>query len=520
MSVGRTRAVALVGLHGYLVEVEAHLFNGLPQFQLVGTIDASLREARSRVVAAVASLGVDLNQRKLTVNLTPAALPKRGACFDVAIAVSVLAAIGVLEEAALSSVVHVGELGLDGRLRPVVGVLPIVDAAVRAGFDRVVVPHANVAEASLVEGARVVGAADLADVARYHGADLETLPADPVPLLVDAGTVLPGGVRSGDAVPDMADVIGQHTARRAVEVAAAGGHHILLQGPPGAGKSMLAARLPGLLPDLVDEFAVEVSAVHSVAGTFDAGYGLTRRPPFEAPHHSASVASIVGGGPGIPMPGAMSRAHRGVLFLDEAPEFNRGVLEALRQPLEEGAVCVARAFGAVTYPARFQLVLAANPCPCGQFIGKGLNCSCSPTQRRTYLSKLSGPVLDRIDLRVDVPAPRLALTGAQHDRGESTAVLRQRVKAAREAQRARCTDGPFRLNSDLSGRDLRDRWRPERGATVALDRRLDRGSISLRGYDRVLRVAWTISDLAGLPRPGYAQVEEAARLRDPSLVPA
>ncbi|MFV0459062.1 MAG: YifB family Mg chelatase-like AAA ATPase [Actinomycetales bacterium] len=511
MGTGRTRAVALVGLTGQPVEVEAHLFNGLPQFQLVGTVDSSIREARSRVVAAASCVGVDLNQRKVTVNLTPAALPKRGPTFDVAIAVCVLVARGVLAEGVAERVVHVGELGLDARLRPVPGILPIVTAAQRGGFDTVVVPTANAEEARLVDGVRIVAAADLGDVIRFHGGQCSLPPADPVPLV----STDPAGAGHGPvAYLDLVDVIGQAWARRALEVAAAGGHHLLMTGPPGAGKSMLAARLPGLLPPLEGDVAVEVSAVHSVAGVLDAREGLVRHPPFEAPHHSASVASIVGGGPGIPLPGAMSRAHRGVLFLDEAPEFNRGVLEALRQPLEDGKVCVARAFGSVIYPAKFQLVLAANPCPCGQFIGKGHLCSCRPMERRTYLAKLSGPILDRVDVRVDVPAARLS---AAEPAPESSATVRARVHSARAAQRERYRDGPHLLNADLSGPDLRGQWRPAAGATTALDRMLDTGRISLRGYDRVLRVAWTLADLARRDRPDRHDVDEATQLREPQL---
>lgn len=507
MAIGRTRAVALIGLRGRIVEVESHLVNGLPQFHIVGTVDASLRESRSRVLAAAASVGVDFNQRKLTVNLTPAALPKRGPTFDVAIAVSALAAIGALEPACCERVVHVGELGLDGRLRPVAGVLPIVDAAVRAGFERVVVPAANAAEAALVAGASVIGATDLADVMRLHGADVAGDHVEAVPL------PLPPTAPTWSAL-DMKDVLGQSFARRALEVAAAGGHHLLLIGPPGAGKSMLASRLPGLLPQLDDDLAVEVSAVHSLAGIFDPTGGLARTPPFEAPHHSASAASIVGGGPGIPLPGAMSRAHRGVLFLDEAPEFNRGVLEALRQPLEEGTVCVARSFGSITFPARFQLVMAANPCPCGYFAGQGKLCTCTPMQRRTYLTKLSGPVLDRLDLRVDVPAVRLtSATGFE----ESSAQIRARVEAARARQRRRFVGARLRLNADLTGPDLRGQFAPEDGATKELDRQLDRGYLSLRGYDRVLRVAWTLADLAGRSRPGSSDVMEAIQLRDTAV---
>ena len=320
MSFGRTQAMALIGLEGRLVEVEAHLFNGLPQFQIGGTVDGSVREARGRVVAACAGIGIDLNQRKLTVSLTPAALPNRGPSFDMAIAVTVLAALGVLDSGSAASALHVGELGLDGRVRPVAGVLPIVHAAARAGLRRVIVPAGNLAEACLTSGVDVIGAVSLADVVRLHGGRLIDEPSDIEPHLMPC----PGGRPT--AVLDLADVIGQDEARRALEVAAAGGHHLLLQGPPGAGKTMLAARLPGILPPLDDDEAVEVSAVHSISGTFDPMAGLTRRPPFEAPHHSATAAAIIGGGSGIGLPGAMWPAHRVALFLGEAAELSPAAL--------------------------------------------------------------------------------------------------------------------------------------------------------------------------------------------------
>ena len=506
MSIGRTLGMSLLGVGATVVEVEAHLAGGLPGFTVVGTVDGALREARNRVLAACSNVGVDLSQRKFTVNLTPASLPKQGAAFDVGIAVACLAALGVVEPEACQDVVHIGELGLDGRLRPVKGVLPLVSAAVAAGRTRVVVPTANQDEAELVAGARVRPAAGLADVVALHGGDLG--PLEPVTPVLDVRTP-PAGAGEGT---DLSEVLGQDEARRALEVAAAGGHHLFMVGPPGAGKTMLASRLPGLLPDLTDAEAVEVSAVQSVAGRFDARHGLTRRPPFEAPHHSASPAAVVGGGSRVAVPGAMSRAHRGVLFLDEAPEFGRAVLEALRQPLERGEVELARAYANVTYPARFQLVLAANPCPCGFFAGRGDACRCSPLNRRRYLGKLSGPILDRVDLRVELAAVRVP----SGEPAEPTRVVAARVARARAAQAERLGRG--RLNSHLSGAALRGRWRPARQATASLDRALERGGLSLRGYDRVLRVSWSLADLAGRTTPGPDEVSEALYLRECEVI--
>jgi magnesium chelatase family protein len=316
----------------------------------------------------------------------------------------------------------------------------------------------------------------------------------------------------------MADVRGQRWARQALEVAAAGGHHLLLVGPPSAGKTMLAARLPGLLPDLDDEDAVEVTAVHSVAGTFDAASGLIRRPPFEDPHHTATAAAVVGGGSGMPRPGAASRAHRGVLFLDEAPEFSPSVLEALRQPLEHGQLVIARARGVARFPARFQLVMAANPCPCGRGIGKALDCACPPVARRRYLRRLSGPLLDRVDLQVEVlPVSLAEMAGS---RGEGTRDVAARVLRARSAQLSRLSGTRWRCNGEVPGALLRGRLRLPGGVTWPLDRALDRGALTVRGYDRVLRTSWTLADLDGAARPDADHIGRALRLRNLQAVAA
>ncbi|WP_149201996.1 YifB family Mg chelatase-like AAA ATPase [Actinotalea subterranea] len=508
MSLGRTRGVCLVGLTGHMIEVEAHLAASIPGFSLVGLPDASLAEARDRVRAAVTSSGLRWPQRRITVNLSPASLPKAGASFDLAIAVATLAGAGLCDARSVAAWVHLGELGLDGRLRPVRGVLPAVAAAVAAGCDGVVVPVGNLAEARLVPGANVVGAACLAEVAARHGAELDEVP-DVEPVAAD---VVPSErVRGGD----MADVLGQRSARWAMEVAAAGGHHMLMVGPPGAGKTMLAARLPGLLPDLDEHSAVEVTAVHSVAGTFQPALGLVRRPPFEDPHHTATPAAVIGGGSGLPRPGAASRAHRGVLFMDEAPEFSPRVLQTLRQPLEQGELVIHRAGGSARYPARFQLVLAANPCPCGLAVGKGLECTCTPFARRRYFSRLSGPLLDRVDLQIDV----LPVSRADRASGvpESTADVAERVARARDAAKARLTGTGWATNAEVPGPWLRahtGRLSPD------LERALDSGALSLRGVDRVLRVAWTLADLAGRGRPGPAEVGQALLLRTRGQVAA
>jgi magnesium chelatase family protein len=501
MSYARVWCVGLVGLAGHLVEVEADLSPGLPAVVLTGLPDAALHEARDRVRAAVVNSGQTWPNRRITVNLQPATLPKHGSGFDLAIACALLAGAGELPVGPLARVVLLGELGLDGAVRPIRGVLPMVAAAVRGGVDRVIVPLANAREAMVVPGV-TVGAVDslsrLVDFVRGAAPLLDPPAGGPPP-------PAPG--------PDLADVAGQQIGRYGIEVAAAGGHHLALIGPPGAGKTMLAERLPSVLPSLDDETALEVTALHSIAGVLPPDGQLVRRPPFQAPHHSASLAALVGGGSGLARPGALSLAHRGVLLLDEAPEIAAATLQALRQPLESGRVVLARARGTTEYPARVQVVLAANPCPCASPAGDQF-CSCTPQVRRRYLGRLSGPLMDRIDIQIRLPplsAAQLMTTGAGV---ESSAVVGARVAAARAAAAARWSGQGWRVNAEVPGPQLRQApWRLPAAHTAALRVSLDRGSLSARGFDRVLRLAWTISDLDGRDRPGAADVDEAAQLR-------
>ncbi|MFD7087445.1 YifB family Mg chelatase-like AAA ATPase [Streptomyces sp. NPDC059896] len=527
MGFARACSVALLGVEGVVVEVQADLEPGVAAFTLVGLPDKSLVESRDRVRAAVVNSGGEWPQKKLTVGLSPASVPKGGSGFDLAVAAAVLGAAERIDPRAIADLVLIGELGLDGRVRPVRGVLPAVLAAAEAGYRQVVVPEQTAGEASLVPGVSVLGVRTLRQlIAVLTDEPVPEEPPESAPGRPDAmlaGLMVPGaGVGTGLATgagagdghrPDLADVAGQEPARTALEVAAAGGHHLLLHGPPGAGKTMLAERLPGVLPPLTGQESLEVTAVHSVAGMLPPGEPLVSAPPYCAPHHSATMQSLVGGGSGLPRPGAVSLAHRGVLFLDEAPEFSGRALDALRQPLESGHVVVARSAGVVRLPARFLMILAANPCPCGRHTLVGAACDCPPSAIRRYQARLSGPLLDRVDLRVGVqPVHRADLLG-QGGRGESTAAVAVRVREARQRSAARLEGTPWTVNSEVPGHELRTRWAVAPGALAAAERDLERGLLTARGLDRVLRVAWTVADLAGRARPESRDVALALELR-------
>ncbi|CAM5617707.1 YifB family Mg chelatase-like AAA ATPase [Streptomyces sp. NRRL_ISP-5395] len=526
MGFARACSVALVGVEGVVVEVQADLEPGVAAFTLVGLPDKSLVESRDRVRAAVVNSGAEWPQKKLTVGLSPASVPKSGSGFDLAVASAVLGAAERIDPAAIAEVVMIGELGLDGRVRPVRGVLPAVLAAAEAGYEQVVVPEQSAGEAALVPGISVLGVRSLRQlIAVLCDEPVPEEPADDQgrPDAMLAGLMIPGtGLGAGLAPaaargdghrPDLADVAGQPRPRRALEVAAAGGHHLLFSGPPGAGKTMLAERLSAVLPPLTRQESLEVTAVHSVAGILPPGEPLVSRAPYCAPHHSATMQSLVGGGNGIPRPGAVSLAHRGVLFLDEAPEFSGKALDALRQPLESGHVVVARAAGVVRLPARFLMVLAANPCPCGRHTLTGAGCECPPSVVRRYQARLSGPLLDRVDLRVEVePVDRADLLG-QGGRGESTAVVAARVRDARARAAERLAGTPWTTNSEVPGHELRTRLLAAPGALAAAERDLERGILTARGLDRVLRVAWTVADLRGADRPDDSDVAVALELR-------
>lgn len=496
----RAWSVALVGMDGAMVEVEAAIGGGLPKTVLVGLPDAALHEARDRCRAAVLSTGLGWPSHLVTINLSPATLPKAGSHYDLAIVAAVTAASGRCETGALEGTVLLGELGLDGRVRQVRGVLPALLAAQANGFTRAVVPAGQVREASLVAGLTVWGVRDLADV-------LEVLHGRPV-----AGEQEPPPPAEPDGTPkDLGDVVGQVEAKWALEVAAAGRHHLFLHGPPGVGKTLLAERLPGILPDLDLAEALEVSAIHSLAG-FSLTGGLVTRPPYADPHHSASLASLVGGGVRIAMPGSVSRAHRGVLFLDEAPEFSPRALEALRVPLESGRIVLGRSVAQATYPASFQLVLAANPCPCGNAGTRGLECRCPPVAVRRYAERVSGPILDRIDIHQHLRPMRRAYLRAVGRTTEPSAVVARRVLEARERQRDRLAPLGWRTNGEVPGPALRKALPLPQGIEL-LEDAVAQGRLSARGVDKVVRVSWTIADLAGVARPEQGHLRTALAMR-------
>lgn len=497
MGLGRAYSVAVRGLDGVIVEIEADITSGLPGVHLVGLPDTALQESRDRVRAAITNCGDEWPMSRLTLALSPATLRKVGSVYDLALAAAVLSAHTKKSWARLEKSVLLGELALDGRVRPVHGVLPAVLAAKREGWPTVVVPVDNLAEACLVEGIEVCGVRSLRQLKAWFNGKGEL-----------AGRVSAAS-RLAESAADLADVVGQGQARYAVEVAAAGAHHLMLTGPPGIGKTMLAQRLPGLLPPLSDEESLEVTAIHSVAGLLVGDTPLITRAPFVAPHHTSSVAALVGGGSGLARPGAVSRAHRGVLFLDEFAEMGSSSLEALRTPLEDGEIRLARRDGVACYPARFQLVLAANPCPCAP--PKPVDCVCSAQAKLRYRGKLSGPLVDRVDLRVELyPVTAGAFTP---EAGESSTVVRERVAAARSAARERWAPYGIGTNAEVGGSLLRQKFRLPRATTEPLRTALDRGLISMRGSDRCLRVAWTLADLAGRPLPAHEDVSAALSFR-------